>query len=78
MALDVKSGKVTGKTAKGHTSADFIDFLTGVVEQTKWAREIHIVLDNLSAHKTKAVERFLQENPKVRFHSPLLLMAEPG
>lgn len=67
-ALDVKSGKVTGKTAKRHTSADFIAFLTDVVRQTKWAREIHIVLDNLSAHKTKAVEQFLQENPRVRFH----------
>jgi transposase len=67
-ALNVKSGKVTGKTAKRHTSADFIDFVTGVVRQTKWAKEIHIVLDNLSAHKTKAVEQFLQENPRVRFH----------
>jgi transposase len=67
-ALNVKSGKVTGKTAKRHTSADFVDFLTGVVRQTKWAKEIHIVLDNLSAHKTKAVEQFLQENPRVRFH----------
>jgi len=67
-ALDVKSGKVTGKTAKRHTSADFIDFLTGVVQQTKWAKEIHIVLDNLSAHKTKAVEEFLRQNPRVRFH----------
>jgi transposase len=26
------------------------------------------VLDNLSAHKTKAVDEFLQANPKVRFH----------
>ena len=34
----------------------------------QWAREIHIVLDNLSAHKTKAVEQFLQHNPRVRFH----------
>src|SRR5271156_6768209 len=67
-ALNVKSGKVTGKTARRHTSADFIEFLTTVVEQTKWAREIHIVLDNLSAHKTKAVEQFLQDHPKVRFH----------
>src|SRR5258708_5877799 len=48
-ALDRKSGKVTGKTAKRHTSADFIDFLTSVVQQTRWAKEIHIVLDNLSA-----------------------------
>ncbi len=32
------------------------------------AREIHIVLDNLSAHKTKAVEQFLEDHPNVRFH----------
>ncbi len=64
----MKSGKVTGKAAGRHTSADFIEFMTTVVEQTKWVREIHIVLDNLSAHKTTAVEQFLQENPKVRFH----------
>jgi len=67
-ALDVKSGKVTGKTARRHTSAEFIEFLTGVARQSRWAREIHIVLDNLSAHKTKAVEQFLAQNPRVRFH----------
>ncbi len=66
-ALNVKSGRVTGKTAQRHTSADFIEFLSGVVRRTQWAREIHIVLDNLSAHKTKAVEQFLH-NPRVRFH----------
>jgi transposase len=67
-ALDVKTGKVIGKTAARHTSAEFIDFLGDIVTAAKWAREIHIVLDNLSAHKTKAVEEFLQANPKVRFH----------
>lgn len=67
-ALEVKSGRVTGKTAPRHTSAEFIAFLTEVVRKTKWAREIHIVLDNLSAHKTKAVEDFLRQNPRVRFH----------
>jgi len=67
-ALDVKTGKVQGKTAKRHTSAEFLVFLRGLVQRSRWAKEIHIVLDNLSAHKTKAVEEFLQENPKVRFH----------
>jgi transposase/transposase-like protein len=67
-ALDVKTGKVDGKTAQRHTSAEFISFLTDLVEKTKWAREIHILLDNLSAHKTKAVEQFLQDHPKVQFH----------
>jgi transposase len=67
-ALDVKTGRVEGKTAQRHTSAEFIDFLTDIVGKAKWAREIHIVLDNLSAHKTKAVEEFLGNHPKVRFH----------
>jgi transposase len=67
-ALEVKSGKMLGKTAKRHTSADFIDFLIGVVRQTAWAQEIQIVPDNLSAHKTKAVEEFLEHNPRVHFH----------
>jgi transposase len=67
-ALDVKTGKVEGKTTRRHTSADFIEFLTDLVGRTRRAEEIHIVLDNLSAHKTQAVEEFLQRNPRVRFH----------
>lgn len=67
-ALDVKTGKVEGKTAKRHTSAEFLLFLRRLIQKARWAKEIHIVLDNLSAHKTKAVEEFLQEHRKVRFH----------
>src|SRR6266404_964770 len=67
-ALDVKTGKVEGKTAKRHTSAEFIVFLWELVKKARWAKQIHIVLDNLSAHKTKAVEEFLAQHPKVRFH----------
>jgi transposase len=67
-ALEVRTGKVLGKTAPRHTSAEFIDFLGEVIASAKWAGEIHIILDNLSAHKTKAVAEFLEANPKVRFH----------
>lgn len=67
-ALELKTGKVVGKTAHRHTSAEFVEFLTELVGKAKWAREIHIVLDNLSAHKTKAVGEFLAAHPKVRFH----------
>ena len=67
-ALDVKTGKVQGRTARRHTSAEFIAFLAQLLSKTGWAKEIHIVLDNLSAHKTKAVEDFLVQHPKVRFH----------
>src|SRR5215470_7333035 len=53
-ALEVSTGKVVGKTASRHTSAEFVEFLEEVVATAKWASEIHIILDNLSAHKTKA------------------------
>jgi len=67
-ALNVKTGRVEGKTAKRHARSDFIEFLIELIGKTKWAREIHIVLDNLSAHKTTAVTDFLEQHPKVRFH----------
>jgi transposase len=31
-------------------------------------RTIHIILDSLSAHKTKLVRQFLEQNPRVSFH----------
>src|SRR5438034_376384 len=66
--LGVSKSTVQRKTAKRHTSAEFIVFLRELVKKARWAKQIHIVLDNLSAHKTKAVEEFLEQNPKVRFH----------
>jgi transposase len=67
-ALDVKTGQVHGMTAGRHTSQEFIAFLEGLVSRTKWAQEIHVVLDNLSAHKTKDVELFLASHRQVHFH----------
>ena len=67
-ALDVKSGRVEGKTAARHTSEEFVDFLGRLLAKGRWAKEIHIVLDNLSAHKTKKVGAFLEAHPKVRLH----------
>ena len=55
-------------TAARHTAHEFITFLNGLVERAGSAKEIHVVLDNLSAHKTKDVQRFLAEQPQVRFH----------
>src|ERR1700740_1182796 len=68
VAMDTKTGRVHGKTAARHTSRDFVAFLSLLVDKARWAREIHIVLDNLSAHKTQAVEDFLSQHPRVRFH----------
>jgi transposase len=55
-------------TAKRHTSDAFISFLDKVIATQPAGREIHIICDNLSAHKTKAVKAWLDERPSVHIH----------
>jgi transposase len=67
-ALDTATGQVHGKTTARHTSREFIAFLQEVVALCPGNKQIHIILDNLSAHKTTLVQEFLQQNPRVHFH----------
>ena len=67
-ALDTATGRVHGKTAARHTSRDFVVFLKEVVALCPPDQQIHIILDNLSAHKTALVREFLEQHPRVRFH----------
>ena len=56
-AFNTKSGKVLGKAVTRHTSAEFVAFLTDIVANQPKGKEIHIICDNLSAHKTQAGAR---------------------
>lgn len=67
-ALDTKTGKVHGKTTARHTSAEFVAFLGDVVSSRPAKQKIHIILDNLSTHKTKLVQDFLAAHPNVHLH----------
>jgi transposase len=67
-ALDVRTGKVQGKTAARHTSEEFVEFLGQVVGACPPRQEIHVILDNLSAHKTTKVQDFLGQHPNVQLH----------
>lgn len=67
-AFNTRTGAVLGRTAERHTSAEFVAFLTDLVAHQPRPQEIHVILDNLSAHKTKHVEAFLEAHPNVRLH----------
>jgi transposase len=67
-AFNTKTGEVLGKTADRHTSAEFVAFLTDIVVNQPPGKEIHVIADNLSAHKTKRVQEFLDEHPNVHLH----------
>jgi len=67
-AREVSSGQVLGKTTPRHTSAEFVAFLADVVATQPEDKEIHVIVDNLSAHKTQAVAEFLAAHPNVALH----------
>lgn len=67
-ALETGSGEIIGKTASRHTSAEFVAFLGQVVATQPAAKPIHLIADNLSAHKTKLVDAFLCQHPNVALH----------
>lgn len=67
-ALDTQTGEVQGKTTARHTTQEFVAFLTDIVVRYPDEQEIHIILDNLSAHKTQRVQDFLALHPNVELH----------
>jgi transposase len=67
-ALHTASGKVIGHTTARHRSAEFVAFLEQLLASLPQEQAIHIICDNLSAHKTKAVSDFLARHSNVRIH----------
>ena len=67
-ALNTKTGEVPGQTVPRHTSAAFVAFLGDLVASQPRQREIHVILDNLSTHNTRAVAAFLEAHPHVHLH----------
>ena len=67
-AINTKTGQVLGQTAPHHTSEEFVAFLGAVVAEQPAKQEVHIILDNLSTHKTQRVRDFLSIHTNVHLH----------
>ena len=65
-ALNVATGKVTGRHYKRRRRIEFLDFMNKVVAEYP-QREIHVVSDNLSTHKPKR-DMWLARHKNVHFH----------
>jgi transposase len=66
-ALEVATGKVTTEARARHTGADFLTFLRHV-ERAYPAGELHVVLEDVSSHKTPDVRAWLERHPRITFH----------
>lgn len=66
-ALEIASGRVVGKCSERHTGADFLRFLN-VLTRSYYKRDLHVILDNSSTHKTPEIQAWLAAHPRVHFH----------
>jgi transposase len=66
-ALEVATGDVTHRLSARHTAVDFLAFMRKVVRAYP-GRELHVILDNSSSHRTPAVRDWLAAHPLVHFH----------
>lgn len=67
-ALNVGTGEVLHQTRKTHTSTDVLAFFRWIDLHTPRDLEIHVVLDNLSAHKSAEVKQWLAKPRQRRWH----------
>ena len=67
-ALNIATGKVIGRMRARHRSVEFVEFLDTIEQEAPSGLAVHVVLDNLSTHKTPRVQRWLQRHPRFHLH----------
>jgi transposase len=66
-ALNVATGEVTQQARARHTGDDFLAFLRRL-DRVYPDQELHVVLDNVSTHKTPDVQAWLHRHQRFTFH----------
>ena len=67
-ALNVASGQVVAETYGRQRAREFRQFLNLLDDQVPTDLEVHVILDNGSAHKSAATRRWLARHPRFHFH----------
>jgi DDE superfamily endonuclease len=68
-AFDTRTGRVIGQCHRRKRAAEFLAFLAHLDGQYgREFRHIHLLLDNVATHKTKAVEAWLADHPRFVVH----------
>ena len=67
-ALDTATGNVITSMTQRHRSEEFRKFLNLIDKEVPSHLDVHVVLDNVSTHKTPAVKRWLVAHPRFKLH----------
>lgn len=66
--LNMLDGKVIGRCTKRHRHQEFLRFLETVEGEVPPGLDLHVILDNYSAHKHRSVGTWLKRHPRWHFH----------
>ena len=67
-ALNVATGQVLHQTRKRHTGKDVLAFFKWIDLHTPRHLDVHVILDNVSAHKSEPVRKWLANPQRQRWH----------
>jgi transposase len=67
-ALNMLDGKVIGECLPRHRSKEFVKFLGTIDQNTPAELDLHLIVDNYSAHKSPPVKRWLKRHPRFPLH----------
>ena len=67
-ALDAATGKVIGRCFARHRAREFRAFLNAIEANVPDDLDIHIVMDNVSSHKTQAIRNWFAKRPRWQVH----------
>jgi transposase len=67
-ALDVASGAVIGECHRRHRAVEFRAFLDTIEASVPADLDVHVILDNVSTHKTPLIHRWLAMHPRYHLH----------
>ena len=67
-ALNIATGEVITQCRKQHTAADVLAFFKKIDKSVPRRLDVHVVLDNLSAHKGPEVTEWLAHPRRARWH----------
>ena len=67
-ALETATGKIVGRCFARHRAREFRAFLNTVAASVPADHDVHIVIDNVSSHKTEAVRNWFAKRPRWHVH----------
>jgi transposase-like protein len=67
-ALDAATGAVIGKCFARHRAREFRAFLNVIEANVPDALDVHVIMDNVSTHKTQAIRNWFAKRPRWHTH----------